>query len=58
MSASDDFCDLLRKMLDKSPATRSTLLDIKTHKWMCLSDAAIDMKADLAKTALRRKLQE
>lgn len=37
----EECLDLLRHMLTKDPVTRYTLMQIRNHKWMLLSDSAI-----------------
>ena len=45
----DEYADLLRGILTKDPAKRYDLNIIKQHKWMLLSDNAINLKVDLAR---------
>jgi serine/threonine protein kinase len=48
-SYTDEFADLLRGILTKDPTKRYDLNIIKQHKWMLLSDNAINLKVDLAR---------
>lgn len=43
-------------MLDKDPTKRYTLNQIRNHKWMLISESALQLKIDLAKQGLKRKL--
>ena len=56
--ASEDFCDLVRGLLNKEPSKRSTLYQVKTHKWMLLSDSAINLKVTLAKQNFEREKEQ
>lgn len=41
--------DLIKGLLIKDPTKRFDLYSVKTHKWILLSDSAINLKFDLAK---------
>jgi len=45
----EEFADLLRGILTKDPTKRYDMNIIKQHKWMLLSDNAINLKVDLAR---------
>jgi serine/threonine protein kinase len=55
-AVTEELIDLLNKMLNKDPTTRYTLSDIMNHKWMLLSDSAINLKVSLATQAIERRL--
>ena len=40
----EEFSDIIRGMLTKDPAKRYNLNTIKQHKWLLLSDSAIELK--------------
>jgi serine/threonine protein kinase len=44
----EECSDMIRGLLTKDPAQRYTLAAIKQHKWLLLSDSAIQMKVDIA----------
>lgn len=43
-----EFEDFVRGCLIKNPLERIDLYTMKTHKWLLLSDSAIELKVDLA----------
>lgn len=47
--STEEFIDIVRGLLHKDPVKRYDLYTIKTHKWILLSDSAINLKVDLAK---------
>jgi serine/threonine protein kinase len=40
-ACTEELIDILKCMLHKDPNQRDTLMQIRNHKWMCLSDSAI-----------------
>lgn len=48
VGVTDEFVDFVKGCLRKDPAQRFDMYTIKCHKWLLLSDSAIELKVDLA----------
>jgi 5'-AMP-activated protein kinase catalytic alpha subunit len=48
-SLSDEVCDLLQAMLQKDPASRVTIRDVRSHPWLSKSDSASVVSDDFVK---------
>lgn len=54
----EELIDFLRGVLCKDPLQRFDIYRMKTHKWLLLSDSAIQLKVDLAQQAYKREQQK
>ncbi len=54
----EEFADLIRGILTKDPTKRYDMNIIKQHKWMLLSDNAINLKVELAKQNYEREQEK
>jgi serine/threonine protein kinase len=53
----DEFVDFLHGLLRKDPLKRMDIYSMKTHKWLLLSDSAIDLKLEIARESLKKEKQ-
>ena len=52
----DEFADFVKGLLRKDPASRMDIYTMKTHRWLQLSEGALQLKSELAKDSYKREL--